>query len=126
VSDCDQLRALVQSYARAIDARDIPGLRALFHPGAVIEGSARGRQPLREWLEAMAGPRAYPASMHFLGDPLIRLEGDTAELDTYAVVYQLGSGGPELTLGIRYLDTAIRTDGAWVFINRRAETLWSA
>ncbi len=125
-TDHEQLRALMQRYARAADARDIPGLRALFHPEATIDG-ARGPQSLAQWLEAMAGPRAYPASMHFLGDPLIRLDGASAELDTYAVVYQIGeraSGQTDLTLGIRYLDTVERSDGGWLIRNRRAETVW--
>jgi hypothetical protein len=63
--------------------------------------------------------------MHFLGDPLIALDGDRAELDTYAIVHQISSGRPELTLGIRYLDEAVRGDGGWVIRNRRAETIWT-
>lgn len=122
-SDADGLRGLLQRYARAADARDVAELRSLFHPAASIEG-ARGRQTLDEWLEGMAGPRAFPASMHVLADPLIRFVGDTAELDTYAVVYQVADGRPEMTLGIRYLDSAVRSAGSWVIKSRRAETVW--
>lgn len=124
LSDADQLRALLQRYARAVDARDMEMLQALFHPEAIIDG-ARGRQTLDEWLQAMSGPRAYPVSMHSIGDPLIQLDGDTAQLDTYAVVYQVASGRPELSLGIRYLDEAVRRDGEWVIRRRRVEPLWN-
>lgn len=126
-SDSDQLRALLQRYARAADARDVDALRSLFHPDAVIEG-ARGRQTLEAWLEGMTGPRAYPVSMHVLGEPLVRIEADQAELDTYAVVYQIGDragGQPDLTLGIRYLDTAVRDAAGWVIQARRAEAVWT-
>lgn len=76
----------------------------------------------------MTGPRAYPVSMHVLGEPLVRIEADQAELDTYAVVYQIGDragGQPDLTLGIRYLDTAVRDAAGWVIQARRAEAVWT-
>jgi hypothetical protein len=124
----DALRALLQRYARAVDDRDIDALSALFRPDALIEG-ARGTQPLDEWLESMRAPRAFPRSMHVLGDPLISMgpEGRSAALDTYAVVYQLsepGSGNADLTLGIRYLDEAVDEDGGWVFTRRHSRTIW--
>jgi SnoaL-like domain len=128
MSTHEDLRALLQRYARAVDDRDIAGLAALFHPDAVIEG-ARGTQTLAEWLEAMRAPRTFPTSMHVLGDPLIQLTatGDSGSLDTYAVVYQLGDAATsqaDLTLGIRYLDDVVLHDDRWAFRHRRSRTLW--
>jgi hypothetical protein len=128
VNEHDQLRALVQSYARAADDRDIERLSTLFHPKAEITGT-RGTQSFLVWIETMKGPRTFPISMHVLGDPLIELAatGDQATLDTYAVVYQLNdpaSGKGDLTLGIRYLDEVVRSDGRWVIQRREAKTLW--
>lgn len=124
----EELRALLQRYARAADARDIPALEGLFHPDARIDG-ARGSQDLAEWLGTMRAPRTFPDSMHVIGEPLVRLDpgGQHAELDTYAVVYQLGDaaeGQGDLTLGIRYLDQVVRGGGRWVFVHRRAQTRW--
>ena len=117
----------MQRYARAADERDVDALTALFHPDATIQGT-RGAQTLDEWLDTMRGPRAFPVSMHVLGDPLIELGSDTEALvDTYAVVYQLGdrdAGQPDLTLGIRYLDEVLRHDGRWVIRRRTARTVW--
>jgi hypothetical protein len=125
-SDHDALRSLVQRYARAADERDVDALVALFHPDATVEGS-RGLQSIADWLDIMRAPRTFPVSMHVLGDPLIELDGDTAALDTYAVVYQLGDrdeGQADLTLGIRYLDDVVRHEGRWVVRRRAALTLW--
>jgi hypothetical protein len=127
-ADHEEVRALLQRYARAVDDRDVDAVAALFHPGAEVTG-ARGTQGLAEWLDTLRGPRAFPASMHVLGDPLIRFgpEEDQAALDTYAVVYQLGdpsSGGGDLTLGIRYLDELVRHRGRWVIRRRTSRTVW--
>ena len=128
MNDGEELRALLQRYARAVDIRDIDALAALFHPEAVIVGSGRS-QALDEWLAAMRAPRAFPQSMHLIADPLIAPghDGGSADLDSYAVVFQLSdpaSDAADLTLGIRYLDHAVRHVGTWVFQRRQATTLW--
>jgi hypothetical protein len=128
VTPHDALRVLGQRYARAADERDVTALAEIFHPDAEIIGS-RGRQSLDEWLDTMRGPRAFPTSMHMIGDPLIDLaEGaDRATVDSYAVVYQLsdpGSGKGDLTLGIRYVDEVVTDQGRWVIRRRTAHTVW--
>ena len=77
----------------------------------------------------MRGPRAFPTSMHVLGDPLITVDagGTGAVLDTYAVVYQLGdpaAGQGDLTLGINYVDDVVLADGRWAIARRRSVTVW--
>lgn len=124
----DALRELLQRYARAADERDVATLAALFHRDAEITG-AGGTHSLIEWLETMRAPRAFPSSMHVIGDPLIVLEegSNRATLDTYAVVYQLSdpnSAVSDLTLGIRYLDDAVLQEDGWVIRRRRAHTVW--
>jgi uncharacterized protein (TIGR02246 family) len=124
--DLEAFRNLGQRYARAADARDYDAVGALFHPDAVIDG-LRGSSPLGEYLEmSRSTPPAYAQSMHVLGDPLVELEvgADTATLDTYAVVYQIGAtseGGGNATLGVRYLDVVERRDGEWRIRHRRTE-----
>jgi ketosteroid isomerase-like protein len=124
--DYEALRALGQRYARAADERDVDALAALFHPEAVVDG-ARGVLGIADWLDTMRGPSPHPVSMHNLGDPLIELSGDTAHLDTYAVVYMVGdkdAGPPDMTLGMRYVDDAVRHGDGWVIRHRVARSLW--
>jgi hypothetical protein len=126
VNDTDQLRNLLQRYARAVDERDLDALRAVFHADAIIEGF-RGTQTVDEWLAAMAEPRTFPSSMHCIGDPLIELDGDHATVDAYAVVYQLGdaaAGQSDLTLGMHYRDTVERVHGEWRIRHRTPTTRW--
>jgi len=128
VSAHEELRALGQRYARAADERNIAALTELFHPRAEITGS-RGTQTLEEWLETMRAPRAFPTSMHLIGDPLIVVadDADHAMVDSYAVVYQLSdpaSGRADLTLGVRYMDEVVLEGGRWVIRHRIVQTLW--
>jgi hypothetical protein len=128
VSHYEELRRLLQRYARAVDERDIEALETLFHPEVEITGS-RGSMGLEEWLDTMRSPRTFPQSMHMIGDPIIELlDGEeTAHLDTYAIVHQLGdpqTSQGDLTLGIRYLDGAVFHQGRWVFMRRDSHTLW--
>jgi len=128
VTDAEELRALLQRYARAADDREIEALAALFHSEAMIIGSG-GTLALEEWLATMRAPRSFPQSMHVIADPLIAFgeDGISADLDSYAVVFQLSdptSGRGDLTLGIRYLDHAVVNEGNWVFLLRQATTLW--
>jgi hypothetical protein len=128
--DLEELRKLPQRYARAIDARDIDAVGALFHPEGVVDG-ARGTAAVPAYLDGFRNaPKVFESSMHVLGSPLIDLVpgGDTARLDTYAVVYQLrAAGSPEgdLVLGVRYLDDVVRQGDTWVIMHRRAVSLWA-
>ncbi len=123
----DDIRQLMQRYARAVDDRDIEGLASLFHPEARITGT-RAEQSLGEWLETMRAPRSVPSSMHFLGESLIEGNGPgRADVDTYAVVYQLGdasAGQGDLTLGMRYRDQVVEEQGRWVFKRRSSTVVW--
>ncbi len=128
MSPHDEIRALLQRYARAVDDRDVDALAALFHPDAEITGS-RGPQSLEEWLDTMRAPRTFPSSMHVIGEPLIshREGSGEATADTYAVVYQLGdqsTGQGDLTLGMRYLDHLVVDGGRWVIRSRSSTVVW--
>ena len=127
--DREELRSLAQRYARAVDARDKARLEPLFHPEGEVTG-ARGTSAVPAYLEALCnGPQSFVVSMHVLGESLVEHEpgADTANLDTYAVVYQLqpvDPSMPEMTLGIRYVDACERHEGRWVIRSRTATTRW--
>ena len=130
LGDVEQLRRMTQRYSRAVDARDIDAVAALFHPDASVDG-ARGSLPIKAYIEGMRNaPPMFESGMHVLGDPLIDVDpgADTARMDTYAVVYQFrpaDSAEPDLVLGIRYLDDMVRHDGQWLIHHRQALNLWA-
>jgi uncharacterized protein (TIGR02246 family) len=130
VNEVEALRQLLERYARAADERDVDALAALFTDDATVIGT-RGEQTIGEWLDSMRAPRTFPVSMHLFGNPLVQVAdgGARATLDTYAVVHQIGGEGQgDLTLGVRYLDEAVRDRGdqagEWRIRRRRATTVW--
>ena len=128
MSAVDELRNLLERYARAADDRDVDSLAALFTYDATIIGT-RGEQSIAAWLDTMRGPRTFPVSMHLFGNPLVELapDGTHATLDTYAIVYQIGDaagGQADLTLGMRYVDDVVRDGDAWRIRYRRASSAW--
>lgn len=132
--DCEALRALVQQYSRAIDARDIDAVAALFDPEGRVDG-VRGSSSVPDYLAGLRGSPPAGSSMHVLGDPLIELDpgADVARLDTYAVVHQIGAPGTDThtMLGIRYIDEAVRVadadslHGRWLIRHRATTLLWA-
>lgn len=117
MTDPDEIRYLLQTYARGADEGDLDALAGVFADDAVIDGT-RGVQSKAEWLEAMSAPR-QGTSMHLIGDPLLTVDGDTAHADTYAVVYN-----GDLTLGMRYVDDLVRRDSRWQVHRRSARMVW--
>lgn len=120
MTDGDEIRNVLQTYARGADDRDLDALASVFSDDVVIDGT-RGVQSKAEWLDAMAAtPRPEgTASMHLIGDPLLSIDGDTAHADTYAVVYN-----GDMTLGMRYVDDLVRQDGTWRIKARSARMVW--
>ncbi len=61
----------------------------------------------------MRAPRAFPTSMHLLGDPLIDVETGpdraSRHLRRRLPAQRSAAGHGDLTLGIRYLDEVVRS-----------------
>ena len=66
----------------------------------------------------------FDATMHFVGSPLIRLEGDAAQVDTYCVAHHLTTTS-DMVLGLRYVDRFERRSGTWRIARRVCAFDWS-
>jgi len=80
-----------------------------------------------EWLEVL---RHYDSTMHFVGNQLVEIDGDTARAESYCVAYhrrgaQDGEQGHDLVLGLRYVDRMERRDGEWRIADRKCAFDWS-
>lgn len=128
VADEADVAKVILRYAQGIDRRDFDQVRACFAPDARVEGTQHSG-PVSDYLpKLLAGVETFPATMHFMGNQLREVDGDTARTETYAIAHHFADAAgtvESLVMGVRYLDELARTgDGRWVITHRRAVSDW--
>jgi hypothetical protein len=130
------IRELVEAYAHCADRRDPKGQMSLFTEDThfVVYMSAKDPTPSQELhsREALAPVFAelnkYDATTHFVGQSTIftlTLERATGEAYCLAHHVTVDGGKRRLMLAsLRYLDKYLKTDGAWLFAERRLYVDW--
>jgi hypothetical protein len=128
--DRDRIARLPRLYARGIDRRDWDLVRSCFTADAEIEGS-RATARARDYIDQLRpGVEYYPATMHFMGNQLVEVDGDTGHVETYAVAYHwkgavAGEDHPEnIVVGVRYNDTVVRDGDGWLIRFRHVDPDW--
>src|SRR5579859_795467 len=130
------IRELVEAYAHCADRRDANGQVALFTKNAhfLVYMNAKDPKPSQELhsREALAPVFAdlnkYDATMHFLGQTtVLTLTGDRGTGETYCMPHHLTIEGEKRRLmiaALRYYDTFVKVDGAWLFVERLLYVDW--
>ena len=130
------IRELVEAYAHCADRRDAKGQMALFTADTrfVVYMDAKNPTPTQELhsREALAPVFAdlnkYDATTHFVGQSTIfTLEADRATGEAYCLAHHvfMQDGKRRLMLAsLRYLDTFVKIDGAWLFVERLLYVDW--
>ena len=130
------IRELVEAYAHCADRRDAKGQMSLFTADThfVVYMNAKDPTPSQELhsREALtpvfAELNKYDATTHFIGQSTIfTLTGDRATGETYCLAHHVtvDAGGRRVMLAsLRYLDEFVKTDGAWLFAERRLYVDW--
>ena len=130
------IRELIEAYAHCADRRDAKGQMSLFTADThfVVYMDAKDAKPSMELhsREALAPVFAdlnqYDATTHFVGQSTIfTLTGDQATGETYCLAHHITVEGEKRRLmlaSLRYLDTFVKMDGAWLFAERRLYVDW--
>jgi hypothetical protein len=130
------IRELVEAYAHCADRRDAKGQMALFTADAhfVVYMNAKDPTPSQELhsREALAPVFAelnqYDATTHFVGQStILTLSDDRATGEAYCLAHHVTVDGGKRRLmiaSLRYLDTFVKTDGAWLFSERLLYVDW--
>ncbi len=130
------IRELVEAYAHCADRRDVKAQMSLFTADThfVVYMNAKDPTPSQELhsREALAPVFAelnkYDATTHFVGQSTIfTLTADRATGEAYCLAHHvtLEGGRRRLMLAsLRYLDTFVKVDGAWLFAERRLYVDW--
>jgi hypothetical protein len=126
----EEIRQAMYAYARGVDRLDEALITAAYHEDAWDDhGNFRGdRSTAVGTIMRRGAAGATSASMHHIGNILIDLHGDTADVETYFVAYQLrvadGRTYTRMRAG-RYLDRFDCRDGRWRIAKRRVVDDWS-
>ena len=130
------IRELVEAYAYCADRCDAQGQMSLFTPDThfVVYMDAKNPTPSQELhsREALAPIFAdlnkYHATMHFLGQSTISsLTDNQATGQAYCLAHHLTIDGDRRQLmiaALRYLDSFVKADGAWLFAERLLYVDW--
>jgi hypothetical protein len=130
------IRELIEAYAHCADRRDAKGQMALFTADThfVVYMNAKDPKPSQELhsREALAAVFAelnqYEATTHFVGQSTIfTLTGDRGAGEAYCLAHHVTVEGAKRRLmlaSLRYLDTFVKIDGAWLFAKRRLYVDW--
>ena len=130
------VRELVEAYAHCADRRDGKGQMSLFTADThfVVYMNSKDPTPSQELhsREALAPVFAelnkYEATTHFLGQSTIfTLTTDRATGEAYCLAHHVTVDGGKRRLmvaSLRYLDTFVKMEGAWLFAERLLYVDW--
>jgi SnoaL-like domain len=130
------IRELVEAYAHCADRREAKGQMSLFTADThfVVFMNAKDPKPSMELhtREALAPVFAdlnkYDATTHFVGQSTIfTLTADRATGEAYCLAHHVTVDGATRRLmvaSLRYLDTFVKIDGAWLFAERLLYVDW--
>jgi ketosteroid isomerase-like protein len=130
------IRELVEAYAHCADRRDAQGQMSLFTPDThfVVYMNAKDLTPSqvlnsREALAPVfADLNKYEATTHFVGQSTIfTLTNERASGEAYCLAHHLTVDGEKRRLmvaSLRYQDTFVKKDGAWLFAERLLHVDW--
>src|SRR5258707_12262442 len=130
------IREPVEAYAHCADRRDAKGQMSLFTTDThfVVFMNAKDPKPSMELhsREALAPVFAdlnkYDATTHFVGQSTIfTITSDRATGEAYCLAHHVTANGAKrglMVASLRYLDTFVKMDGAWLFAERLLYVDW--
>ena len=130
----EEITDVVKALARGTDRLDRELMASCYHPDGTDDHNVfRGTgTAFAQWVVDTL-PH-FQATMHFIGPPRIRNEGDRAQVDTYCVAHHVSKPDDDgqqtdMVLGLRYVDRFERRvhEGAatWLIAARVCAFDWS-
>ncbi len=125
--DRELIKNLYRRYAYGVDSINFELVRSLFHPDCEVVGT-KEQGGIDDYLQGLeeALP-AWDASMHFVGNQYVEVDGDEGFVESWVVGYHMeapDSPLQHLVLGLRYMDDLVRVGDDWKIIRREAALQW--
>ncbi|WP_172799876.1 nuclear transport factor 2 family protein [Croceicoccus bisphenolivorans] len=124
----EQIRNCIYRINRGMDRIDREVMASGFHPDAVVRWGTPDAVDLNSFLDtAMIMQSKTQRVQHLVGQILIDLHGDEAEVEAYEIGRHLTPMGEEmkdLIIASRYIDRFARRDGKWGIVHRSKVADW--
>jgi hypothetical protein len=127
--DRQAIQDVLLRYCRGVDRRDFALVRTCYHDDAYdFHGSYEGGPD--GFIEHLQRNARWDATMHFIGNQLIELDGDVARCESYCVSHHRKEAtetepAHDMVIGLRYVDRMERRRGAWRIAHRVCAMEWS-
>jgi len=130
------IRELVEAYAHCADRRDAKGQMSLFTPDTHFVVYLNAKDPTasqelhsrKALAPVFAELNKYDATTHFVGQStILTLTDERATGEAYCLAHHVtvDNGKRHLMIAsIRYLDSFVKIDGAWLFAERLLYVDW--
>ena len=127
LADREAIRECLYRYSRGVDRLDAEMIRSAYWPDAVDEhleftGSA---EEFIAWSFPIMG--TMDQTMHMIGNMLMRIEGDRADVESYFYGYHrvaTPDGKADVIGAGRYIDNFEQRHGEWRIARRLVQTDW--
>jgi hypothetical protein len=126
----EEITDVVKALARGTDRLDREQMAGCYHSDGTDDHNVfRGTgTEFAQWVVDTL-PH-FQATMHFIGPPRIRRDGDRAKVDTYCVAHHVSRPDDagqqtDMVLGLRYVDRFERRDGRWLIAARVCAFDWT-
>lgn len=128
--DREAIRDVILRYARNVDRRDWGGLAGCFTPDVSGNFGGQWRDNREDLIAFISGVEYFHTTQHMMGNSFIEVDGDTASLESYAMLTHHGvnDDGSEWQFnpsGGRYVEKLVRTSEGWKIRQRAGEPVWA-
>lgn len=123
-----EIRDAMFRYCRGVDRADEALIRSAYHPDSHDKhGKYDGPSHAFATAHVERMPSVAEGIQHLLGNMLIELDGDVAQVETYFIAAYRPKSDLDVVamFGGRYLDRFERRDGAWLIGNRTVVNDWT-
>jgi hypothetical protein len=117
----DKIRDCLVRLARGEDRRDAALITGAYWPDSITDYGVFAGSFAEYLAWVVPGSPAIPCTQHVLGQSFIKLEGESARVETQVISYHrvnMGTEERDTCIGGRYLDRLEKRDGEWRIANR--------
>lgn len=123
LADRSAIREVLVRYFRGVDKRDYELIKSCYTSDCYNEYAHGFKETGTEKvIKMISGVEHFRATMHFMGNQFIEVNGDTAKSETYCIAHHLTPLNDreerDMVQGLRYVDQLVRVNGGWKIKHR--------